>query len=81
MRMNAKVSFQRVSLVIASSLLLFTAGPGVARQAGATQKPALTPSDVRATLDQYCVTCHNQRLKTANLELDTKDVNRLFHCS
>jgi mono/diheme cytochrome c family protein len=28
----------------------------------------------RAVLDQYCVTCHNQRLKTGNLALDTPDV-------
>jgi cytochrome c5 len=29
----------------------------------------------RATLDKYCVTCHNQRLKTAGLLLDTADVS------
>ena len=28
---------------------------------------------LRATLDTYCVTCHNQRLKTAGLTLDTID--------
>jgi Protein of unknown function (DUF1592)/Protein of unknown function (DUF1588)/Protein of unknown function (DUF1585)/Protein of unknown function (DUF1587)/Protein of unknown function (DUF1595)/Planctomycete cytochrome C len=27
-----------------------------------------------ATINRYCVTCHNQRLKTAKLELDTLDV-------
>jgi mono/diheme cytochrome c family protein len=27
----------------------------------------------RAVLDRYCVTCHNQRVKTANLTLDTTD--------
>jgi hypothetical protein len=30
-------------------------------------------SDVRAQLDRYCVSCHNQRLKTAGLELDRLD--------
>ncbi len=30
--------------------------------------------DARATLDKYCVTCHNARLKTANLLLDRADV-------
>src|SRR5262245_50553950 len=29
----------------------------------------------RAVLDQYCVTCHNQRLKTAGLLLDTVDAS------
>jgi cytochrome c5 len=28
----------------------------------------------RATLDRYCVTCHNQRLATAGLKLDEADV-------
>src|SRR5436190_5643471 len=27
-----------------------------------------------ATINRYCVTCHNQRLKTAKLELDTLDL-------
>ncbi len=29
----------------------------------------------RAVLDQYCVTCHNERLKTGGLSLDKVDVN------
>jgi cytochrome c551/c552 len=37
----------------------------IAGQAGAQQ--AVVP---QATLDQYCITCHNQRLKTGGLELD-----------
>jgi hypothetical protein len=31
----------------------------------------------RALLDQYCVTCHNARLKTANLSLDQLDLTNL----
>ena len=31
----------------------------------------------RALLDQYCVTCHNARLKTANLLLDQLDLSNL----
>lgn len=31
----------------------------------------------RAQLDQYCVTCHNERLKTANLLLDALDLARV----
>src|SRR5579883_514165 len=30
----------------------------------------------RAVLDKYCVTCHNQKLKTAGLALDTADFAR-----
>src|ERR1700685_1914414 len=37
------------------------------------QAPA--PSvDQRAFLDKYCVTCHNQKAKTAGLELDKLDL-------
>ena len=40
---------------------------------------SLTPAAAgqRETLDKYCVTCHNQRLKTAGLLLDTADVNKI----
>ena len=29
---------------------------------------------IKATIQQYCVTCHNQRLKTGGLALDTLDI-------
>ena len=39
--------------------------------------PAVDVSAPRAVLDQYCVTCHNQKLKTANLLLDQLDLAHL----
>ena len=37
--------------------------------------PAAAPaSQYRAVLNRYCVTCHNEKLKTANLMLDKLDV-------
>src|SRR6266404_4384126 len=43
-----------------------------------TAAPAAAPKPVeRALLDQYCVTCHNQRLKTANITFDTMDLAQL----
>src|SRR5215472_1848181 len=37
---------------------------------------AQTPqSSPRAVLDKYCVTCHNERLKTAGLMLDRADAD------
>ena len=35
------------------------------------------PSPQRALLDQYCVTCHNQRSKTGNVMFDTMDLANL----
>src|SRR5690349_12094455 len=42
------------------------------KPATATVTTPATP-DLRATLDTYCIACHNQRLKTAGLTLDTID--------
>jgi hypothetical protein len=39
--------------------------------------PPASPTQARALLDQYCVSCHNQKVRTAGLELDTADVNQL----
>ena len=50
-----------------------------ARVGSAPQQPMATSAakpvtaDLRATLDTYCVTCHNQRLKTGGLTLDAID--------
>jgi mono/diheme cytochrome c family protein len=38
--------------------------------------PEIPASDQRAVLNRYCVTCHNERLKTAGLRLDQADVSR-----
>src|SRR5262245_58328573 len=44
-----------------------------ARRPGASPSPASTEKP-RALLDRYCVTCHNDRLKTANLSLQGLDL-------
>jgi cytochrome c5 len=52
--------------------------PPAVEQKTANQAPA--EADVaakRGLVDQYCVTCHNARLKTANLLLDQLDLARL----
>jgi cytochrome c5 len=36
---------------------------------------AATPTPSRRLIDRYCVTCHNERLKTADLRLDRIDVD------
>src|SRR5580698_7885715 len=44
----------------------------VAQGFGATPQASLAAH--RAMLDHYCVTCHNQKAKTANLTFDTMDL-------
>src|SRR6188768_3270442 len=39
--------------------------------------PETSAEKTRALLDQYCVTCHNDRLKTANLSLQGLDLTKV----
>jgi mono/diheme cytochrome c family protein len=45
-----------------------------ARRPAAVASPAFDAVASRAVLDQYCVTCHNDRTKTANLSLQQLDL-------
>ena len=50
---------------------------GPVRAATPRQQPTASPGTIssqRAFLDTYCTTCHNQRLRTAELTLDAVDV-------
>jgi mono/diheme cytochrome c family protein len=38
--------------------------------------PAAPAGDARALFDTYCITCHNQKLRTAGLALDALDVSK-----
>jgi hypothetical protein len=46
---------------------------GLQQPAPRTAAPPVAPE--RALVDKYCVTCHNQRAKTAGLMLDTLDLS------
>jgi hypothetical protein len=56
-----------------TAALLWIAATGMA--AAPAPAPAIG-GDSRAVLDQYCVSCHNQRLKTAGLLLDQADPSK-----
>ena len=52
------------------------------QQVASPQSPAaagamMPAPDARRLLDRYCVTCHNEKLKAADLRLDQLDVNNL----
>src|SRR5438874_11398475 len=65
---------KRLWICVALVPLCLSLVPGPALNARPQQ---LSQPDVQAMLKQYCITCHNQRAKTANLELDTKDLDHL----
>ena len=59
-----------VSFIVLSGSSLGTAP---SRQAAST----IEPESVRAVLTEYCLECHNDRLKTAALALDTFDLTKI----
>jgi hypothetical protein len=63
MRFPGPVSF------LAAAIVALAVVPGDAQQTAAPPKSAL--------LNQYCITCHNQRLKTAGLLLDSMDLEHV----
>jgi len=60
--------FGHLAIVLALVLVVAAVVPGA-------QAPA--PPQTPALLTQYCITCHNQRLKTAGLMIDAMDVDRV----
>ena len=61
--------------VFCAALTVGRAG-GQAQQARATDA-ALTQAQVQAVLKDYCVSCHNTKLKTGALELESRNLSRL----
>ena len=66
------------------ALMAVAAVPAQAAESGELRaQPAARTQDApaggwqRALLDRYCVACHNERLRTADLTLDTHDVTRV----
>ena len=66
----------RFALAVSAACLGIVAGAGGLQAARSMpgQAAASTPLPQQALLTRYCITCHNQRMKTAGLTLDTVDV-------
>jgi len=67
---------RRGAILVAVCVAAAPAAPAGVQQ---TSSPQVAPAVAapRAVLDQYCVTCHNQRLKTAGIALDALDLAEL----
>ena len=61
-------------LVVLIGLLAACGGPQVAAAQIAEPVAPASAASVRAALDRFCVRCHNDRLRTAELALDTHDL-------
>jgi mono/diheme cytochrome c family protein len=62
---------------LAITLALLTQTDAATQAPAPASTPAQTISRERAIVNQYCVTCHNTRMKTANLDLSAVDVNAI----
>ena len=72
----------RLAALIASwTVIALPTSGGPVHAVGQPEQPSgvspATVSEQQTVLNRYCVTCHNQRLKTAGLELDTPDLARV----
>ncbi len=71
----------RVTVVGTLAVLVLALSGSLTTSANAIQEPAQWassgPAEARSLLDKYCVTCHNQRLRTAELALDAIDTGAL----
>ena len=70
---KAVVLIMRILLLAAFAACVLTAEP---QQGGKAQPAAAAPgtNPNQAVVNRYCVTCHNQKLKTAKLALDVLDL-------
>jgi mono/diheme cytochrome c family protein len=79
MRCRLTVIVAAVSLVAAAGHVLQGSGawPQSVSAVAPQTPPAAAAPPLRAMLDKYCVTCHNQRMKTGALALDVLDLAQL----
>src|SRR4051812_32627357 len=70
--------------VVAAAMWISLAGvsePRAAARQAQAPAPVASPSTPaashRAVINQYCVSCHNERLKTGGLTLDSQDLSKV----
>ena len=69
-----------VGVVVVGLIIVWTAADGLRAATESRPQPrvstatGISSSDARVLLDTYCVTCHNERLQTGGLMLDTIDL-------
>jgi mono/diheme cytochrome c family protein len=64
-----------IPVLVSGSIAVALSGPQIsALQTARTELAPTRPVERQAVLNQYCVTCHNQKLRTAGLALDRPDV-------
>jgi Protein of unknown function (DUF1592)/Protein of unknown function (DUF1588)/Protein of unknown function (DUF1587)/Protein of unknown function (DUF1585)/Protein of unknown function (DUF1595)/Planctomycete cytochrome C len=62
---------------LATVTIVSSLAPIAGAERSAAQSASPSAGSESALLKQYCITCHNQRVKTADLALDTMDVSQV----
>ena len=78
--MLSRIINRKVFSVIVIAILSLRSGnvlPGPVSAQGPPSAPVITIPPQRVLLDIYCVSCHNETLKTAGLTLDTIQVEKV----
>jgi mono/diheme cytochrome c family protein len=78
-RRRSRAARASIPVLVSGSIALALSGPRISAlqtaQTGlAPTRPAASAVERQAVLNQYCVTCHNQKLRTAGFALDRPDV-------
>ena len=71
---------KRLIFVTAAAMWIASAGVSIVRATGVQAPSTSAPSpgtQYAAVVKQYCVTCHNDRLKTAGLSLEALDITNM----
>ncbi len=69
-------SLKFFALVAGGTLAFYSATFAFQQTSSSTPERSMPGASPRAMLDKYCVTCHNQKLRTAGLTLDTMNLDR-----
>jgi hypothetical protein len=78
LRLNLRRRLSEARTLVPVLALTFIPTPSQLVFAQSENRGVKAPISVeRGFLDQYCVECHNQRLKTAGLMLDSMDITRI----
>src|SRR5689334_9977133 len=65
------------AIIAIAAAIVSTGSANLAAVNSQAQAPASSPAVYQALINQYCVTCHNQRAKTAGLMFDTMDLSNV----
>src|SRR5271167_1752046 len=66
-----------IQSILGMGVVVLTVGQLGAAQSSGSAGASASASIDRSLVDKYCVSCHNEKLKTGNLALDKVDINNV----